>query len=110
MKSPYRDDPVLGKRLTAEIAGWHARWGAGGGRPALQYAENGVVDTRRSAVQRHTRLDPTSAALLTRLEKPLRWDRAEEDADHAALGDLLHRGFVVQHEDKLVSVVVRTTA
>ncbi len=106
LQSPYRDDPVLGRRVTSAIDGWHARWETVP-RPLLRWDGLDVVDTRRSAVQRRAPLSVTSRHLLERLDKPRRWETVQADTDAAALGDLLHRGFVVQHEDKLVSVVVR---
>jgi ribosomal peptide maturation radical SAM protein 1 len=107
LKSPYRDDPVLGRRITARIAGWHARWSAPEGRPVLQFSDDEIIDTRHSAIQRRTVLPARALELLRVLDKPARWERVEEEADPGALADLLHRGFVVQHEDKLLSVVVR---
>lgn len=48
-------------------------------------------------------LSAASSALLLRLEKPTPLDVVHD----RALGVLLQRGFVVQHEGYLISVVVR---
>jgi len=108
IRSPFRDDPVLGRRVTAAITRWHASWNAGAGRAALQFeGDRDVLDTRRCAVARRTTLTDAEADLLRRLDRARPWERVEEEADPAALSNLLHRCFVVQHEGKLVGVVVR---
>ena len=108
IRSPFRDDPVLGRRVTDAVARWNAIWNADEGRPALRFqGERDVLDTRRCAAATRTTLTDPELALLRRLDRPRPWDQVEQDADPAALARLLHRCFVVQHEDKLVGVVVR---
>ncbi len=115
LPSPYRRDKVLGRRVGAAVDTWNAAWLAPGGPPVLigEALEDGglrVTDTRRSAVLREVTLGAGAADLLRRLERPTPVDRVEADADPAALGDLLFRGFVVQHEAVCLSVVVRPGA
>jgi ribosomal peptide maturation radical SAM protein 1 len=112
LRSPFRDDPRLGRRVTGVVGGWNELWNSPGGPPVLmaEEVEHGrlrVVDTRRLAVQREVALSDKAGELLRRLEKPRSAEVVEEEADPAALAELLYRNFVVDHDGKLLSVVVR---
>ena len=58
-------------------------------------------------MQREVALSDKAGELLRRLEKPRSAEVVEEEADPAALAELLYRNFVVDHDGKLLSVVVR---
>ncbi|MCO4771252.1 MAG: RiPP maturation radical SAM C-methyltransferase [Deltaproteobacteria bacterium] len=110
MKSPYRDNPRLAAKVHRGLADWSAAW-AEGTPPELVGTEHPdgsitVRDTRRVAADAETRLSPEVATLLRRLDKPTPFEQAEEQSAVPAFGGLLQRGFVVQHEEALVSVVV----
>jgi len=107
MKSAYRDDPDLAARAHRGLDVWLAAWDAG--PPELTGELLGerlrIRDTRRVALEPETLLSAEATALLLRLEKkptPIMAFGAQR-----GLGALLQRGFVVQHEGVLVSVVVR---
>ena len=106
LRSPFRDDPRLGRRVTGVVGGWSALWSRAGGPPVLAAEDAGggrlrVVDTRRVSVEREVVLSVGASALLLELEKP-RGAKGE-----AALAELLYRNFVVDHDGKVLSVVVR---
>ena len=112
LRSPYRQDPSLGRRVGQAVDSWNARWAGAGGPPRLEAhpTDDGrllVTDTRGAAMQQEVTLSPVAVALLIRLERPAPADQVEAEADAAAFGDLLFRGFVVLHEGKCLSVVVR---
>ncbi len=111
LRSPYRDDPALGERVTATVAGWNALWNGPGEPPELSARDEGgrlrVTDTRRMAVESEVLLSEAAGALLLRLEKPRPAERIEEEADPAALSELLYRNLVADHDGKLLSLVVR---
>ncbi len=105
MKSAYRDDPDLAARAHQGLDVWLQAWDAGPPELAgeLQDGRLRVRDTRRIAMEPEVLLSADATALLLRLHKP-----APIDGIGAArgLGALLQRGFVVQHEGVLLSVVV----
>jgi len=100
-------DPALAERADHVFGRWLAAWDAG--PPALEAevledARLRVRDTRRIAVEPQVTLPEKASELLLRLEKPTPMEAVE---GRPGLGALLYRGFVVQHEGMLVSVVVR---
>ena len=115
MRSPYRDNPRLAARVHRGLAAWSAAWNQGGAPPALDgfdLPDGGmrVTDTRRIAQEPSVTLSAPVADLLRSLEKPAPFEDAEARSQVPAFGGLLQRGFVVQHEGMLLSVVVRRTA
>ena len=96
-------------RMGAAIADWRAV-SARPSPPVLQLfdREGGpvVLDTRPIALRPMTPLTPEQHALLVALDRPRSRDAITpeqcEDADW-----LVSRGFVLDHEDKLVGIVVR---
>jgi ribosomal peptide maturation radical SAM protein 1 len=112
LRSPYRDDPSLGLRVHAAVAGWNALWSGPAPPPALVALplDDGrlrIVDTRRAAVQPTVELSMKASALLLHLERPRPAEAVEHEADAAALSELLYRNFVADHDGKLLSLVVR---
>lgn len=103
--SAYVEDPELARRAHEGLDRWLDAWAAG--PPELTGVLDGDVlhvrDTRAVALEEETTLSAAATALLLRLEKP----RPIDVVTDRALGVLLQRGFVVQHEGYLVSVVVR---
>jgi len=103
--SAYTDDPELARRAHEGLDRWLEAWHAG--PPELVAVEDGdglrIRDTRGIAMDEDVTLSAASSALLLRLEKPTPLDVVHD----RALGVLLQRGFVVQHEGYLISVVVR---
>ena len=103
--SAYTDDPELARRAHEGLDRWLEAWHAG--PPELVAVEDGdglrIRDTRGIAMDEEVTLSAASSALLLRLEKPTPLDVVHD----RALGVLLQRGFVVQHEGYLISVVVR---
>ena len=104
-------DADLLARMGAAIADWRAV-SARPSPPVLQLFEREggavVLDTRPIALRPMTPLTPAQHALLVALDRPRSRDaitpEQREDADW-----LVSRGFVVDHEDKLVGIVVRPT-
>ena len=97
------------ERLQAGIAAWRAAW-AGEPVPVLQVfdREGGAVilDTRPCARRPVTPLSVAQNRALAALDRP----RSREAIDLAMQGDvawLVERGFVIDYEKKLVSIVVR---
>lgn len=112
LRSPFRDDPALGRRVTGTVAGWNALWNGPGEPPELTGHEEPdgrlrVVDTRRMAVEPERVLPTAATELLRSLEKPRPTESVEDEADPAALSELLYRNFVADHDGKLLSLVVR---
>lgn len=103
------DDFELLDRLGAAIADWRAA-SARPSPPVLQLFEREgdavVLDTRPVALRPMTPLTPAQVRLLIALDRPRSRSAIEpelrEDADW-----LVSRRFVVDHEDKLVGIVVR---
>lgn len=113
MRSPYRSNRRLAARVDRGLAGWTAAWNSDTGPPTLrgdELPEGGmrVTDTRRVAQEETVNLSAPIAALLRSLDKPTPIEQAEELSGVPAFGGLLQRGFVVQHEGLLLSVVVRS--
>ncbi len=104
-------DADLLDRMGAAIADWRAAF-ALTQPPVLQLFERDggpvVLDTRPIALRPMTPLTPAQHALLVALDRARSRDaitpEQREDADW-----LVSRGFVVDHEDKLVGIVVRPT-
>jgi len=102
-------DPELLARISAAIMDWQSA-SARPSPPVLQLFERDggaiVLDTRPVALRPMTPLTPAQHALLIALDRPRSPSAIEpeqrEDADW-----LVSRGFVVDHEDKLVGIVVR---
>jgi len=109
MRSPYRSSRRLAARIDRCLSEWSEAWAAGV-LCAGEDQEDGsllVRDSRRVASEPEVRLSPEVAGLLRRLEKPTPYEEAEADSPVPAFGGLLSRGFLVQHEGVLLSVVVR---
>ena len=102
------DQPALVARLRAAIADWRQSW-AEGKVPLLQlFVRDGqalVLDTRAIARQPVTRLTAAQHAALLDLRKP-KARRGLDPALAAPAEWLFDRGFVIDHEDILMSVVV----
>lgn len=102
-------DPDLRARFQDAVAAWRTAWQART-VPVLELFERGgammILDTRPVARRPLTTLTMDQHAALLALEKP--HARAGLDpalADHA--GWLVEQGFVLDHEGKLMSLVVR---
>ncbi len=103
------DDADLLDRLGAAIAEWRAA-AIGQPPPVLQLfdREGGavVLDTRSVALRPMTPLTPAQRDLLIAFDRPRARDaippEQRVDADW-----LVSRGFVIDHEDKLIGIVVR---
>jgi len=103
------DNTDLLERLGTAIADWRAA-SARQQSPVLQLFEREdgavVLDTREVALRPMTPLTPAQFQLLIALDRPRSRDAIApelyDDADW-----LVGRGFVIDHEDKLVNVVVR---
>ena len=106
MRSAYRDDPELAARAHRGLDEWLAAWDAGPPvlRGELVDGRLRITDTRRIAMEAEVLLSDEATALLLRLERPRPIDAI---GARRGLGALLQRGFVVQHEGILLSVVVR---
>jgi ribosomal peptide maturation radical SAM protein 1 len=105
----FLDHPEVLVRLHAAIKQWKDAWSRDP-RPVLQLFEKGtstfVLDTRPIAREAVTRLSPEQDAALQHLERPR--SRAAIDPQFAEAADwLVARDFVIDHEGKLMSVVVR---
>jgi ribosomal peptide maturation radical SAM protein 1 len=103
------DSPRLIERFDAAVADWRRSYHAER-RPMLQMALSRegalVLDTRPIARTLMTRLSPGQYEALVELERPKA--RAAIDPALAADADwLVERDFVIEHEGKLMSVVVR---
>lgn len=99
-------DPAVSAAANAALGQWFDAWEDA--PPVLEATPlpDGrlqIRDTRRVALEPEVTLSADASALLLRLEKPTPIDAAPQ----RGLGALLQRGFVVQHEGMLVSVVVR---
>lgn len=106
------DDADLVEGLQRVAADWRAAW-ASGPKPVLQVfdREDGalVLDTRPIARRPMTRLSAAQNSTLLLLEKA----RPRETIDPALRADaewLVEQGFVIDYEDKLLSIVVRQRA
>ena len=102
-------DEELVARLKAAVAAWQENWN-GRTQPVLQLFEAGgkpmVLDTRPTARRAMTALSPAQHEALLWLEHPRA--RAGLDPARAEHADwLVARDFVLEHEDKLISLVVR---
>lgn len=105
----FLDHPEVLARLQAAIKQWKDSWNRDP-RPVLQLFEKGnstyVLDTRPIAREAVTLLSPEQYAALRHLERPR--PRASLDPALEAVADwLVARDFVIDHEGKLLSVVVR---
>ena len=105
----FLDDEELPDRLEAALEAWTSAWKERPSRPRLVAMSLGqdrtlVEDTRACAVETFFGLPGTLLALLRRLERPL-LRRAITDEDRGDLEELLRRHFVVEHEDRFLSVV-----
>lgn len=109
-QTDFMRDGDLRAAVHAAHEAWYHHW-YGAGRPprliALPVAPGlppVIADTRPVAVERMTRLTAAEAALLERLDAPLRTDRADPD-ERAMIGEFLERGFVIEHEGQYLSIV-----
>lgn len=105
-------EPALIKRLDALIERWQGLWEPGQTPPMLRavFAQpSGVVvsDTRSVARAPITLLAHDVFALLCRLERPTP-RTALDPAAQAIADDLIARGFVIEHEEMLLSIVIRS--
>jgi ribosomal peptide maturation radical SAM protein 1 len=104
--------PDVLDRLRDAIAEWNDAW-ARNPHPVLQLFEAGastfILDTRRVARERITGLSAAQHAALLQFERP-RPRAGLDPALEAAADWLLARDFVIEHEGKLLSVVVRPRA
>ena len=101
------NDPALAAHANVVLGRWLAAWEAGPPSLEAEQLPGGrlaVRDTRRVAMEPEVTLSRSASELLLRLEKPT---PIANLATERALGALLQRGLVVQHEGMLVSVVVR---
>lgn len=103
------DSPDLIERLHAAVAEWRGAY-HGARRPMLQIKTAGsaalIVDTRPIAQAPMTPLTPGQHAALVELERP----KSLDSLDPAMAEDarwLIARDFVIEHEGKAMSVVVR---
>ncbi|MCA1196386.1 RiPP maturation radical SAM C-methyltransferase [Sphingomonas sp. R647] len=103
------DDADLLDRLGGSIAAWRAA-STRQPRPVLQLFEREggavVLDTRAVALRPMTPLTPVQQALLVALDRP----RSRNTIEPGLRGDaewLVSCNFVVDYEDRLVSIVVR---
>lgn len=107
--TPLLSDPDLRERLHAAIDAWRSAWQQAN-PPALELFELGatkaVLDTRKLARAPMTPLTATQAALLLELEKPMPRRSIAQDK-RADIDWLVARDFVIDHEDTLMSLVVR---
>jgi hypothetical protein len=103
------DSPDLVARLHEAVAQWREAY-HGERRPMLQIATAGnaalVVDTRPIAQAPMTPLTPGQHAALTELERPKSLDALDPAMAEDARW-LVERDFVIVHEGKAMSVVVR---
>lgn len=102
------DRPDLIARFDAAIADWRAAW-ADRKPPILQlFVRDGgavVLDTRQQARQTLTTLTADQLAALMELARP-KSRTALDDETAAQAGWLIEHGFVIDHEDCLMSIVV----
>ncbi len=109
--TPYLEDRALQRRLEGAVARWKRLWDGEELPPKLAAVplETGswyVEDTRSCAREPVCLAPPEWARLLLRLERPVAPDRLSGDAK-TVLGELAARGFVVEHEGKVLSLVTR---
>lgn len=105
-------DSPLAQALAKGLAAWQGAWNtAGKPLPRVDLIEIGprrrvIVDTRRIAGKSLVAVSPEALAALIYFERPR--PRDGDHGEHGALsGELLARHFLVEHEDLLMSVVVR---
>lgn len=107
--TPLLSDPELIERLHAAMDAWKDAWRQEK-LPALELFDMGttqaILDTRRVSRAPLTRLTAGQMAVLLELEKPT--PRRSLDPEKLADADwLIERDFVIDYEDKLMSIVVR---
>lgn len=107
--TPILDDPDLLARLKSAVSAWAESWKATP-RPSLQMFDTPtstlILDTRAIARQHFTPISAEQKDALIRLEKPL--TRAGMDPALEVHAEwLLSHDFVIEHEGKIMSVVVR---
>ena len=103
------DRPDLVAQLHAAVADWKSAWSTAR-RPILQLVKVGstavVLDTRSIATAPMTPLSPSQYDALAQFERP----RARDGLDPALAAEadwLVERAFAIEHEGRLMSVVVR---
>jgi hypothetical protein len=104
-------------KLGALVDAWREKWTADGSSPQLRLdrdAEGGIVTDSRSGATRTVRLEPSSVALLTHLERPSRLDKlaAElpdiDDLDRS-LAQLRNNDLLLVEGERAMSLVMMDT-
>ena len=105
----FLDQPELVAGMRDAIGAWRGAWAAAQ-PPVLRLVEVGsaavVADTRTVACAPMSPISAEERDLLIRLEKP-RARAGLDPADLALVEGLIARDFVIDHEDILMSIVVR---
>jgi ribosomal peptide maturation radical SAM protein 1 len=108
--TPFMDDTATLGRLSLAFAAWQRRW-THATPPVLEIVEGGsdgvrIVDTRRAATAREHLLSPQAVAALRFFERA-HVRESIDDALAAEVDALLAARLLIEHEGKLLSVVVR---
>ncbi|MCW3848265.1 RiPP maturation radical SAM C-methyltransferase [Sphingomonas sp. LB-2] len=111
--TPLFDDAEARRPIARAIGEWRLQWIVGA-PPELRIAATDtgtavLVDTRRIARERYLELPADWALALRLLERPRTRD-AIDTVTATVLEELLARGYVIEHEGKLLSVVTRELA
>jgi ribosomal peptide maturation radical SAM protein 1 len=105
------DDSELLASLAQALAGWRSCWQAVESAPRLTAVDLGhgltlVHDTRSCAIDAYHVCDPEVSGVLEQLEEPRRPERLDK-SEHALVGELERRGFVIELEGWVLSLLTR---